>query len=399
MDRANMARILLTWELGAGLGHVTRLSAMANAIESLGHEVYLATCNLPLCFEHFRNRRAHLLQAPLNLEPRFQIRIPFSYTHVLYNCGFAEADRLEARLRAWQSLFSLVDPAVILADHSPSALLAARSRFLATSIGTGFECPPNVGLLPNIRPHIVPDPTDLQRIESEVLSHINVVAKRLNIPPLEYIAQLFGASLPLLLTYKELDPYSDRMPPNYLGVVEDHPKTEPQWPPGNGQRVFLYLKYFPQLTNFLNQLLATGYVVVAFLPDSPEELWRSYSSMSSRIAIHKSPVNVRRMAIEADVAVTHGGHGTTCQVLLAGCQTLILPVFLEQAITGYRVSALQAGLCADINNLSEMLTQIDTLVNAGVYRRAAESFAKKYATSDSRITFLHSVESLIRWKL
>jgi hypothetical protein len=76
-----------------------------------------------------------------------------TYADLLHNVGFAHGKDLRILTRAWQTLFALVRPDLILCDHSPSALLAASlDEIPCALIGTGFCCPPTGETLPNLRP-------------------------------------------------------------------------------------------------------------------------------------------------------------------------------------------------------------------------------------------------------
>src|SRR5262249_12877698 len=56
--------------------------------------------------------------------------------------GLADADALQMLLAAWDRLFALVKPDVVVADYAPAATLAARTRLPVILVGTGFTVPP-----------------------------------------------------------------------------------------------------------------------------------------------------------------------------------------------------------------------------------------------------------------
>ena len=67
-----------------------------------------------------------LLPAPWKCRPTAQVNPVVTYADLLLNIGFGDVNCLRAHLQAWRNLFGLVQPDLIVCDHSPMALLAAQ---------------------------------------------------------------------------------------------------------------------------------------------------------------------------------------------------------------------------------------------------------------------------------
>ena len=142
-----MARLLLAWERGGGSGHVVILAQLAQRLLARGHQVHLAWRDLEPCArllgEAFGSERLHLWQAPVCHERADDASHPASYPELLLRAGFRDAEGLLARVRAWRRMLDAIDPALLLADYAPTALLAARNSPIAVAqIGSSFLVPP-----------------------------------------------------------------------------------------------------------------------------------------------------------------------------------------------------------------------------------------------------------------
>jgi UDP:flavonoid glycosyltransferase YjiC (YdhE family) len=171
-----MANILLTWELGGGLGHLVNLLPLAKHLRQQGHRVAAALRDLSRVYEFFQGLDVTCLQAPIKTrvdDNRFDP--PRTFSHILYNTGFGDYEELSWMTAAWRHLYDLVQPDLIVFDHSPMALLAARGcKAKRALIGTGFFCPTDSYPLPNLRPWLQDqDPAQLCRDEDHVLSNVN----------------------------------------------------------------------------------------------------------------------------------------------------------------------------------------------------------------------------------
>ena len=67
-----MAKFLLAWEMGAGIGHITRLQPIAKELVERGHRVYLAVREVPECYPFVAGLCLPILQAPVDPAPRVQ---------------------------------------------------------------------------------------------------------------------------------------------------------------------------------------------------------------------------------------------------------------------------------------------------------------------------------------
>ena len=239
-----MARILITWELGEGLGHLTPFVGIGRRLVAAGHELYLAARDLSRVESLFGDMPIGLLQAPIKLGQRTgAINPAFTFAHVMHNTGFGDEAELAALCRAWQSIYDHVQPDLVLFEHSPTALLASQARsFRRVLIGNGFCCPADVSPLPNFRNWLPQIDRDLAQDEAYVVANMNAVSRRWRAPTLDYVAQLFRqVDATLLCTISELDAFRERScaegqaPPEYFGLLDESIGEDPSWPGTDGK--------------------------------------------------------------------------------------------------------------------------------------------------------------------
>ena len=208
-----MATIFFAWELGGGLGHVTQLVSLINGLRPAGHRIVVALRELSHAAGLFDNSGVKILQSPYKppASPP-PIATPRTFAHVLWNAGFGDASELQVLTDTWRNLLDSAKPDVIVFDHAPTALLAARGRQVKrVVIGNGFCCPPDRSPLPDLRPWMPPQPQQLQEAERHILDSMNRVLQRRRAEPLERIAQLYAqVDEVFLTTLAEFDHYPDR---------------------------------------------------------------------------------------------------------------------------------------------------------------------------------------------
>ena len=86
-----MATILLTWELGGGIGHLVRLAPIARGLVGRGHRVFAALRDLSRAKTIFGDCEVFLLQAPSKVVPATDRKLsPVIFAQMLYNIGFGD---------------------------------------------------------------------------------------------------------------------------------------------------------------------------------------------------------------------------------------------------------------------------------------------------------------------
>lgn len=377
-----MARIVYTWELGEDYGHVGSFMPLALKLRELGHEVIFVVRDLCVGENMAGRLGFHILQAPLRLPGAVNIPgLPHSYADILLRFGFLDKVGLLGMVRAWCTLFSLLRPDLVIADHSPSALLTARALGLRrAAFGTGFCAPPRISPAPNMRHWAeVPQQTLIDG-ERHVLAVANSVLAEMRAQPMAMVADLFEVDENFLCSFAELDHYPNRGEARYWGPVFNIQQgVELDWPAGQGKRIFAYLK--PQSRDYdkiMAWLAGCGQRVLVFSPGITERQREQYRSPSMTIAVH--PVHLARIIGDCDLAACHAGHGTLGAFLLAGVPMLLFPLHVEQALAALRVADLGAGLMVNTEMPPDDYAPVfEALLNNPMYRQKAQAFAAKYA--------------------
>jgi UDP:flavonoid glycosyltransferase YjiC (YdhE family) len=374
-----MSNIFFAWELGANLGHMGSFLPLAQVLGERGHSVHWALAKTREAAAMLKPHGFTWMQAPTtpDLAPG---RAPENYASILLHFGYGNPQALMGLVEAWRSLMRLCDADVILVDHAPTAILAARTLGLPVmNHGNGFTMPPPFHPTPAFRSwQNVPEKV-LSDNDTAALFSINSVLEGLGCSPLVRLAELFDIAEPTLLTFPELDHYANRVPALYWGITPTVTGGAPPWPEAPGPKVFAYVravgKHYDAVLEALGRLDACVLVVAPGLPPSDmERLQRP------NMRLIDSAVDLHQVAREAELGVMwSGGGNTTLTFLLAGTPVVLLPNQIEPFMQGLRIQQMGAGLVADLdafpNALPALLAQ--ALADTTLKARAKE-FASRY---------------------
>lgn len=373
--------ILLAWELGANLGHLGRQLPIALALREQGHTPIFAVADTALARRLLTPNGLRFVQAPVAPEmPRLH-RPPASYDEILLGAGFHEPSILAGRVQAWMHLYDFVQPHAMLADHAPTALLAARlSGVPRVAFGSGFEIPPTQSPHPCFRPWEDVGARRLRQAEQRVLVAMNEVCREHGYEPLAAAHELFAGAVKAFATLPELDHYGIRKGERYLGpIFSQLGGRQVVWPDGEGGRVLAYLRPnvpgFAAMVRMLEKRRAPSILVV---PAAPHD-WIAQHSTDC-LAIYGEALDLTPLLEHCDVGVSYGGNGSLSQFLLAGVAQLALPGNVEQSLGAMRMHTLGAGLMLGPRRDELALTQaLDGVSEVPSYAKASQATAARYA--------------------
>lgn len=374
-----MANVLFAWELGSGLGHLTQIAPLANALARSGHRVFAAVRDVgqaPIALDP----AVRLLPAPFAVAKSRTRRSAHTFAHVLAEVGWEDPPQLAARAQAWRNLYALTRPDMIVFDHSPTALLAARGNPAKRAIiGNGFAVPADVYPMPGLRVWTKSDPELFREQEDELLVHANELLRTWGQPPLERLGQLYSqVDLTLLATLPELDPYGPLRPRRtpYRGAVNPPGGNLPRWPAGRGKKVFVYLRGYATANAVLRRLRdleASTVALVSGLSDQQRE-----SLAHPMLQLESDRLDLGRVVSECDLAVLNGNFASSVALLLGGKPALQVPMFLEHILTARSVRNLGAGLDAPDWKPATVVERLDAIFRSDDYAHGAARFAQKY---------------------
>jgi len=380
-----MGRIVIAWELGAGYGHVSKTAPIAEALRRRSHDVVYIVRNLTRAETVLGAGAYPLLQAPIWLGPPGRQRPTHSYADILLRTGYADPRGLAALVQGWRELLALAPADLILAEHAPTALLAARVLGLpAVAIGAPYTVPPPSAPWPELRPWDPAPEAALLEAEAVALGGINAVLREAGHAPLRHPGELFEAGDSFICAFPELDCYRDAPGRHHLGPFAGSFGTAgPAWPEGHGPRhlVVADAGYWDleRLMDFMRGRNAPTLAHIRNLSPAQIERWES-----GMLRVTGEPLDLARLLPECDVVITHGGQGTLHAALLAGKPLLILPMHIEQLLNGLLASEMGVAMLIGLEREDRLDygALLEPLLADPGFAARARAFAERHAGHD-----------------
>jgi len=383
-----VSRILLCWELGADYQHLLSLQAIARFYHNKGHEIWVAGRDVSKLKRLFSDVKIHVLAAPFadsSADLGLEKQAPRSYADYLRRCGYHHSDSLSGLVSAWISLFSFVKPDLLLFDHAPTALLAARDLAVGkVSVGASFSVPDDN------RPAGIFFPGDLAkqdivRYEEDLVKNINKVCLEFGLPRINNLADLF-ADLDncIFQTYSELDHYGYRSAVQrrntvYTGTAVTEFSEPAVFPHFKGPKIYCHVKGSVETPVLLKTLQAIECSVIVLADGIPESIIRAHQSR--HILYINKPVSMRDVLDKSTFAILNGGSSVSL-FMKAGIPVALFPLHVEQFLMVKRVEALNAGIQLNLSSIDTALQGLQK-VNSRQKKVAVGLFEDKYANESA----------------
>jgi UDP:flavonoid glycosyltransferase YjiC (YdhE family) len=365
-----MLGALLAWEGGSGRGHVVPLRTIAEAVSDR------FTFDAALCKLEHKNELAAFCEPvqgpwlPYSGEYRKSQGNPAAATwgEFLADIGFRRPEILRESIGWWQGVMRECDISLVIGDHAPCALLAARGLGIpSVAIGGGYWLPPsNMETFPVLLPRYSRFLYD----EAETVDIINSVVPEFGIPKLKRLPEVYAASDQLVFSLDMLDPYIEwrtqpALPPIIGGAVEPAP---------GGDEIFIYFstteKSDPRLMEAIGNL---GVPVRAFIPGIDDKAAEDLTRRG--VIVERSAVPVDLIAKRSRLMVNAAQHGTLCLGLGAGLPQVAVPQQREQVYNAE--AAERRGVLVNVEKSDRDAERFRSIVldayeDAGMARRAGD---------------------------
>lgn len=347
--------ILCAWELGSGLGHVAGLRLVAKRLAAQGCRIVFAAPDVVHPLALLKQDGFPLVQAPIWPASLQDADLPFgagSYADILAMHGYTNPDHLLAMTVAWQQLFEVVKPDLILADHCPTLCLAARERIPVVLLGNGFALPPTeTREFPNLRPHIPPIAP-----QKHILAVVQEVQRRLRQSPIKALPQLLATHARFVCSFPELDPYAKVRQEPLFAPVETLPAPVPL---PESPSAFAYIAPDDDNIEALVLALRNLNFPVSVYFRGPAGAYGPFLQ-SRGIHVYNEPPAFEKVIHEASVVISHANHITAHAALTAGRPQVLLPPCLEMQLTAQALLTLGVAITFDRSPLTQ--TSITTAI-------------------------------------
>ncbi len=394
-------RALLVWELGDNLGHIATLIKVSEDLFKRGYDVYLALQNLTGVAAVIGDMPVKILQAPYAKvkPPRDTMRPVLVYSDDLRPCGYDNPQELSMLLRAWDELFKLVRPSILIANSAPTAILAAQSYdFPKVNIGLGYEVPVLSDPMPPLLYWEKNDVGLLKKHEQSVLAIINEALKILGKETISSIQDIFKDQIEILTTFPELDHYGDRHKNVYVGpmFISDKGK-EIAWPEQRigRKRIFAYLSHGRDFESSIRVLQSLPHDVILVARRLSQEVVHKFNTPSFQIITEA--IQLGKIAKDCDLCITHGGTGTLVQFLLHGVPQLIIPNHIEQVMVAKRIESRGMGCITPPRTTPEDISKlIDRILGDSTYNDNTKQWALEHQGYSVDVQIKEIVDRILR---
>lgn len=349
-------RLLIGWELGAGMGHAHRLVPIVGAYLSRDWEITVAARHVPRVKEalsFFLGQKAHRLsvvQAPIFLHRAAVATRPLSsLADIFAHAGFANAGLWRPVIRAWRRLLNEIAPDIVLSDFAPSLNVAALGKCPVLVIGNGWTIPP-MHELPTFAGALGDRLT--RETGERIIEALQIASDGRWLG--SSFCDLLRGDANFVCTLPQLDPYRRDRAREHYWPVEIPPSRAGQT--GIKDAVLVYLpRDHPALP--LVEMLAEN------LPWRVHAYAGSVEHLPGRHPLFSSePLNLPALLPSARLAIHHGGLGMANWCLIHSVPQLIFPSDTEKLLVGRGVLETGSGFVIDISMApNDLMEQVERL--------------------------------------
>ena len=338
-----MRRALLAWESGAGRGHIVAMKTVAKAISDR-FECDAALCRMKhadeladSCVAVFQGR--YLSADPNSLRKGTGVQTA-TWGEFLGDIGFRNAEFLASQIGWWKSVIQERRITLVVADFAPCVMLAARSL--------GIPCvavSPGYGVVPgNYKefPILLPEYATRLYDEAEMVAAINQAGAAHDVPPLQYLPQLYDCEAHVIRTLPLMDPcHGDRVFDIFSPLNQPMAEID-----ATGDEVFVYFSTNeasePEVIRAIAKL---GLPTRAYAPALDDAALNALAAAG--VMVEKTAFPMEEIRKRSRLLVNAGQHGTLCFGMMAGLPQVSLPQHLEH--TYYARKAAQHSVCTVID--------------------------------------------------
>lgn len=337
----------------------------------------LADCSLAIWPNDIR-----LLQAPVSFRTPPQFTKPSTYAELLYTNGYHDPRLLDGLTAGWTTLLDMLEPDLIVVDHAPTAILAAKLMDIrSVRLGTGFFAPPPIQPFPSYRTWQTVDAERAQAVERYVLAAINAVVNAANLQ----FGSVFDALQPdvdLISSWPELDHYGAHRrnaTVQYIGneVTVSAGGVVKPWPLVSGKRILAYLKNdYSALADVIRGLQNGAEHVQAYISGLNAEQAMTWSN--ERLTISNQPFDLHDMLKHCDGMICHAGSGTVALCLEHNVPVFLLPYTAEQFLYAQCVAQCGFGVMqSDLDARTHFHTKFPAFLAQDQFARCIEAAKTK----------------------
>lgn len=385
--------VLFTWEIGQGFGHVMPLLPIARELKAQEHRIVFALRDVRAAGALLKAEGFTVLQAPTHPDQFFPAGGPQPQTmaDILEIFGFSSTKNLSGLVAAWEGLFSVCCPDVVVASYAPLSLLCARKAGIPTVLmALPFELPSQAHPSPVIRTGKNPNNSS---VDDRVVATVNKV---FGVRAINTVYEIFKADKTFIMSFPELDFLHSRLQVEYCGsfFVSDV-GVDPLWPSRDGKRVFAYLHTaLPNIDALRLAIINSPYSYSIFLRGADAELISNWQAPN--VCVTSNVAKLSMALPSCDAVLSYGGNGFVSACLLAGKPLVFFVRDLECYLTARQVVKLGAGILPQPQSANGVIAALVQVLQETSYKTAANNFAASQLLQCSSKAVKTVIDAILR---
>lgn len=376
-----MRKVLISWEKGKGLGHISRILSTARHLKELNCSVVLSIPKEYTTEENLKSsglRLVNIIDDVPNAQAGHDV---LSFASMLYFFGLGDKSYLLKAVGHYRDFFVSNQVSCVLLDYSPVVQLACYIfGFKAVQITDGFCCaPPNFPMFLGVN-----DTSDNDHKNRQVINLLNNNIKELGL-------LLKGSDRYNLFDYvnypskyydtiPELDFYGQCTIENSLGpLVGLSHKSEITFKNKiSNLKVFCYLRQATsENMEILRYLERKDIQAVCVYPDATDSL---SEFNNSSVVITREPVDLNELLEQCTHVISYGATGTLSKAILKGRPQFIVAADTQKQMVTSK--ALLIGVVSIHQRDQALDTQLDQFLSNQTVIQQSQMFSLKYRDHD-----------------